>query len=250
VIRQPWAGYSLVFLPLFALELRRSPEGPRRPRLGIGVLALALTLELLLVAGGLTRAARPAGALAALGLAWLVGRPALRAVALLLWCVPVPSELVSQTSPTLETIWGEAAARLAQLVGSAAWFEVRHDEPTIHGAHATLRLLPSDGGLPVAALVAGVAWWAGLRRGASVVGSLGACVACATLAVPVEIVAIAAVVTTAGDAAAARTALDVAPWLAVAIVGLLVAGRVGRPPSGVARRPAERDGEPLSSPRR
>lgn len=236
-VRQPWAGYSLVFLALFVLELRRAPEGARRPVRGWAVLGVALVVELLLVGGGLTRAARPALALAALGMAWIQGRPGPRTVALLLWFVPVPSGLVSWASPALAALWGQAVAGLVQLVGSSAWFEARHDGPILHLAHASLPLIPSDGGLPMAALLSGLAWYAGLRRAAPLPATLARAAAVAALAAPIQVVAIACAAAVADAGGPGRAVLDLAPWTIATTIGLVLA----------CRAPRGRDAEPLSS---
>jgi len=241
VAHRPWAGYCVVFLPLFVLELRRAPLATPRPRSGWALLALALAAELLLVAGGLTRAARPALALAAFGLGRILGRPDARTAALLLWFVPVPSEGVSLASPIVEGRLGELAAGLLQLLGQPAWLEWKRGEAVLHVAHGSLALVESDGALPPAALASGLAWLAGLRRGASLAATLAAAFACACLAVPVQVAALAGAAHWVGAGGAARPALDVAPWLVVALVGLPFALRAGRDGAGVRRG---RDGAP------
>lgn len=238
--RQPWAGYAIVFLPLFALELRRAPAGPRRPRLGWALLVAALAIELLLVGGGLTRAARPALAVAALGMAWIQGRPEARATALLLWFVPIPSEVVSWSSPALEARWAEAAVGLVQLTGSSALLELKRDAAILHVAHGSLRLVENDGGLPVAALLSGLVWFAGLRRRAPLAGTLLRALACASLAAPIQILAIALAAGLVDAGGPARLALDVVPWATVTLVGLLFVWRREH------RGPGS-DAEPLSS---
>lgn len=238
--QRPWAAYSVVFLPLFLLELRRAPRGRRRPTPGWTLLGAALALELLLVAGGLTRAARLPLVLAAFGMGWIQGRPAPRAIALLVAFVPVPSVLVSWGSPALELAWAKAAAALLQLAGMPALVEAGEVVSDLVVGPRALRLGEADGGLGVAALLLGLAWYAGLRRGASIAATLGVGLACALLAAPIQILALASVGASGLADAPARFALDVGPWAVVAAIALLGPCRPGRAAS-------RGNDEPLSS---
>jgi len=247
VAQHPWAGYCLVFLPLFSLELHRGPRGTTRSGLGSTLLGLALAAELLLVGGGLTRAARFALALGALGLAWIEGRPTPRRAALLLWLVPVPSALVSWGSPGPVAVWAHAAVALLQRVGRSAVVELDRGGVVVEIAGARLPLLDADGGLPVLALLTGLVWYGGLRRGWSLPGTALRFVPCILLAGSVQTLAIALAALAVGAGASVRPALDVAPWASVALMGLLgLRGEGRRTPPG-ADSASGASHEPLSS---
>jgi hypothetical protein len=225
VVEGPWAGYCLVFVPLFLVELRRAPRRAPRPGLGWSVLGLALALELLLVAGGLTRAARPALTMAAFGRSWIQGRPGPRATLLLLAFVPVPTAMVSWASPELEAVVAAPGAALARALGQPAAVELYRHATELVAGDASLTLDPMDSGAPVAALLLGLLWYAGLRRGWSPVGALARGAAYALLALPVQCLAVAATLPILAAGGPARPVLDLAPWLAVALVGLPLARR-------------------------
>jgi hypothetical protein len=239
---RPWAAYCLVFVPLFADLLRRAPRRTPRPREGWGVLVLALALELLLVAGDWTRAARPALVLGALGIALLQGRPGARAVALLLGFVPVPHALVSWASPALELRLGLWAAEALRLAGLPALAEADRYQARFRAGGASFPLSEVDGGVAVACLIAGLAWYAGCQRGWSLPATLARAALLVWLAIPVQVLALvgAGVLTASGAAPAVRGALDVAPWAAVAAFALLGPCRPGRaaPPAASERLPS------------
>jgi hypothetical protein len=70
---EAWARYALVFAPLVAIVLARdTPATPRRD--GLLLLGLALAVELFCLVGHTTRLARPAFALAIIGLCRALGR--------------------------------------------------------------------------------------------------------------------------------------------------------------------------------
>jgi hypothetical protein len=231
-----------VFVPLFLVELRRAPRAATRPALGWTVLAVALALELVLVAGGLTRAARPALTMAAFGLSWLQGRPGPRATLLLLGFVPIPTALVSPASPGIEAAVAGPGVALARLAGIPAVLEQYRHAAELRTAHATLTLDPVDCGAPVAALLLGLVWYAGLRRGWRASATAARAPAWALLALPVQCLAIAVTLRVLEAGGPARLVLDLAPWVTVALVGLPLAH--GRR-DGVSRREG-----PLSSPPR
>jgi hypothetical protein len=244
LVAQPWAAYCLVFVPLFAGELRRAPRGPARPGAGWALLSASLVLELLLVGGGLTRTARPGLVLAALGMALLQGRPGPRAVALLLGFVPAPHLLVSWGSPSLELRLAQWAANGLGWLGVPALAEAVGNRAAFHAGAGSVPLNEVDGGVALACLIVGLAWYAGCQRAWSVPATLARTALLAPLALPVQGVALAiagALVAAGVEASAVRSALDVGPWAAVVAAALLGPCRPGR------ARPAPAT-EPLSCP--
>lgn len=226
VVERPWAGYCLVFVALFLVELRAAPRRAPRPALGWTLLGVALALELLLVAGGFTRAARPALAMAAFGLSWIQGRPGARATALVLFgFVPVPTALVSGASPEIEAWVAAPGAALVRALGQPALVELYRHASELTIADRSLTLDPMDSGAPTAALLLGLVWYAGLRRGWSPAPTLARGAAFALLALPVQCLAVAATLPVLAAGGPARPFLDLAPWLAVALVGLPLAHR-------------------------
>jgi hypothetical protein len=225
---RPWAAYSVVFLPLFWLERRRGPRRRPRPGLGWALLVAALALELVLVAGGLTRVARAALVLGAIGIATLQGRPDLRTTLLLVGFVPIPNLLVSWPSPELEAFWAGLAANALHPLGFGALVEIRNGAATLVSTHGRLPLSQADGGLPAAALLVGLAWYAGCRRRWSVAATLARALPCALLAAPLQVAAIGVAAVVADAGGPARRVLDLLPTVVVTAVGLVAVHR--RPP--------------------
>lgn len=229
-LERPWAAYSVLFLPLFGLELRRSPQHARRAGIGWALLCVSLTLELILVAGGLVRVARLALVLGAVGMALIEGRPRLRATLLLLWLVPVPNLLVSAASPWLVSTWAHAAAALLQGLGRSALVEVHANAAVaLDAGHGALMLTPADGGLGVAALATGLAWYAGCRRGWALGVTAVRAVGCAWIAAPVQILVITGAAWLLDGAGSMRPGLELVPWMLVAGFGGLAVGLSSRP---------------------
>jgi hypothetical protein len=226
---EPWALYSLVFWALFLRELARRPAELRPRPWGYALLALALALQLVMLRAGWPRIARPAVGLAALGLALALGhpRPSLALTALL--AVPAPSSLVEAWSPGLERAVAHGASWALGLIGVAA------DVTTVAGrallirtAEGNMRLEPSDGGLPLAALLGGLGWYAGARLGLPPTRLLAHGAAHALLAAPLQLAgAVAAIGACAGGAPrAARVLLTFGPALgALAVVWVLARRR-------------------------
>ncbi len=239
LVERPWAAYCLVFIPLFARELLREAPGPRRPGLGWLLLGVALAAELLLVAGGFTRAARLLLPVAALGVSQLTGRPRLRTGLLLFGFVPVPHALVSLGSPGLEAAFAGVAARVLRAAGFPALVEADRYETTLHVGAETLGLFDRDGGLSVAVLLFGLGWYAGLRWGWPVLTTLLRALAASLLFAPLEILAIALAGGLLGMSAPldVRFFLDVAPWALTATMALLAFSLSAKPKAPLPSSP-------------
>lgn len=190
-VAEPWARYSALFVPL-SIACARRDASPCTPRadgyaltlLGVGICAVA-------VAGGMSRFGRPGIALAAVGLARVIGAPGLPCALLAAFVVPIPRALLDAL-PGLVELAGTGIA-----AASARGFELSA-RPVLEGIElaaptGALHVGPEHGGLPLAALLSGLGWYAAVRRGASV-------------------------------RAAAATALCWAPWaLVIQPLGLVVA---------------------------
>jgi len=223
--QQPWAAWSLVFALLLAVLARRDFSREERNRAGYVLLGLALLLEAFAIVGGPMRWGRLAIPLGVFGLARILGRPSQGVAALACWTVPVPWAIVSRGSPLLEYIWLRlAAATLSSFApisvhrGSAAW------------PGGTLSLDPSDGGLPLMALLSGVGWIYSLQGGCGLSRSLRTVAVWGHAGRPMQMVAvlIALALAVGGKAEAARAWLSWGIFAVWAILALTMTLRVLR----------------------
>jgi hypothetical protein len=214
---EPWTRYALVFAPLLAVCVATSGDRSKPSADGYLWLAVGVGAELFALVGNMARFGRPAFSLGVIGLCRASGVASTRVAALALWLTPVPYLIVLRFSPELETA-------LLHVVGSAA--RVLGAELSIEGSHVlapsgVLELYPSDGGLPLAALLSGLGWYASLRTGASPWASLRRAMVWGATALPIQTLAILVAV---GALAAemlplSRLILDQL-WVAVALTGV------------------------------
>jgi len=214
---EPPLRYVLLFAPLLVVALRRTPASEPAASRGYVWLAAALLIELLALRVDQVRVARPALAIAAIGLACSQGLSQ-RSAALGFWLVPVPGALINLASPWLGAVLLAIAAPLAGLGGLTLEAEPLR---AVAGAQR-FELRPVDLGLPLAALLSGLGWYAGLRRGWSTRRLLTRALSWGALALPVQLagIGLACGLLVAVDATAARSALDHL-WIPVAAVALL-----------------------------
>jgi hypothetical protein len=232
---EPAARYVLLFPPLFARAAARDLRGgsASRGRGGWLLLGAGLALELLAFGGGMPKLARPALPLAVIGLCRALGLCAPRTALLAIFFVPVPYAACSFASPALERLWFGAAVALLRPAGAEVAIEASRDFLfDVAGAGGSLAVRSWDGGLPLAVLAAGLAWYGSLpagslrRTGLAALAGLG-------LQAPIALAAVALLA--AGHAGAGAAVRDHAFW-AVALVGLVCAERA----VGPARAPAAR----------
>jgi len=223
----PWSRYSLVFPILFVARIRSEPSRPSPARDGWAWIAAALALELVAVAGGVTKLGRAALPLAVWGGCRLYGLTGPATVVLVAFAVPVPHGLNELASPALETGLAHGAARVARLLGAAPQVL---DPPQLVVGREALALTPADGGLPVVALLAGLGWHAGLVLREGAVACARRALSWAALGIPLQAVALtgAVALTAVSGASAARALLTHAVWPAVAIAGLARARALAR----------------------
>jgi hypothetical protein len=226
IAAEPWARYSLVFPPLFAWCLIHDKVPARAGRDGFAWLALAILLELVAVGGGMTRFARPGLPLAAIGTCRIFGLGPGRTALLALWTIPVPKIVIAFASPGLETTLLRVASAAAGLLGA----DVGVEGCRAFAAAGQLELTDSDGGLPLAALLSGLGWYASLRCGGSLLACLRRAVAWAVLAIPLQLLGVLAAVTALamGAPAVGRLLLDHGLWTATAAAGLAWAEHLRR----------------------
>ena len=215
----PWTRYSALFPGLAAWAMWQDPARARPARTGLGMIAVAIVLQILALRAGLDGTARLALVLGAIGLVRALGLGTLQTAALLAFAVPLPASLSAVASPTLERLWlGVAAA----LPGTA--FSVDGSRALAHAGAVTL--IHADGGLPLVTLLAGLAWYGIVRRRIAR-GRLGRVLGAAAIALPVQALAVVSAcgVLAAGAPQLARTSLTYAPAL---LLALLVVVRVER----------------------
>jgi hypothetical protein len=191
-----WAFYSAVIFGLFAWEAVRADAECPRLFPGLSLVSAALLLEAVLVAEPWTRWARPALALGMMGVASTLGRPPRRYALLALWAIPVPTALMRPGLYLLERLI--AATPLA----------------------ATQPLGPEATGLPLAALLSGLAWYAAAREGNEIATAARFCAsaAAAGLAIQGTFLVIALASASLGAEAFATGVLRVGPWAAGALL--------------------------------
>ena len=243
IVATPWARGALVF-PWLVFLAARADRPDRPPASGRRWVALALgaalVFQLLAIGGDAIRIARVGVAAAvAIGL-WGSGLAGPRTALLALWLLPVPSFAVEALSPGLETAKGRLAALwpglgMSDPVGLSA--------PALVTGQGAIALTPLEGGVVLAAGLAGLLWARALLRG----GSLGRCsagaVIGAVMAIPLQIVVLVAL---GQGVSSGWLPLDLArPMLDLAGPLLVVAGGLGltllRPVhGGRTERPAAR----------
>jgi hypothetical protein len=222
----PWTTYVIGMVPLCVLAFARA-ERTAPQRSGLLWIAAALALEMLGLLAGPAQIGRLGVPLAAIGLARLLGRPALPGALLAGWLIPVPNAVLRLVSPELETLFLDVAARLASLAGA---------DPVVSGVRVTvgdveMRVFRGDGGLPLAIALAGAGWYAAVRRGAGLRGALAGGARFAAAAPFLQLATLTGVVTALPwlGSALAREVLTFAPWLAATAAGLVLGGREARP---------------------
>jgi hypothetical protein len=156
---EPWALYVLLFPPILArCALRERPDAPSA-RMGAALLAIALALELVAVGGGVERLGRLGLPLAVIGMSRAFGLLSWQAALLSLWWVPLPHFLLSLFSPALETVWLHVVAWPLDRVGA----DIAVEAALVRAGAGELALSEPDGGLPLAALLSGLGWYASAR---------------------------------------------------------------------------------------
>lgn len=233
VIADPWAGYSAVFPLLLVLAARHGQRYEEPRATGYLLLAAGLFVTLVGVGGGMDRLARPALPLAVIGLARLLGRPPLPVALLALGMVPVPSFVLAPVAAMV----GPVLAGLAAMICGFLGLSLQAHGATLAGIKGTIELGYGDTGLPLAILLAGLGWYAGLRR-ASTEAPTGdsesvlrqaahKALRWLPWAIPVQVAAIigAGIALSLGSVLWSRVLLDCGVWTLTTAVGLVRATR-------------------------
>jgi hypothetical protein len=220
-VSQPWARYSVVFVPLLAWCALRGPAACPRPWLGSALIAVALVIQLLAAMASQLSVARPAVAIAVVGFLLLRGIAPLRTALLALLLVPVPHTLTTLLGgvPLVRALFGGGAA-----IVSGLGARVELDELSLSSGEAVVALDSVHAGLPLLVLLLGLAAYAALRLAPSPRSALRLAVGAVLAAVVLEIVAvlIACAVLASGSGTASLFVLESLSWMvpALCVVGL------------------------------
>lgn len=239
VIENPWARGCLVFPWLTAHAARSVPADANaaRPALAWAFLVGGLVFELVALGGDALRIARLGAAVAAAGIFWSAGWLRAGVALLVLFWLPLPSQLVKLGSPLLE----RALGRVFTLFPGVELEAILADT-ALHVGEAVLPMSPLDGGLALVFGLAGVGWFLAARVGAAPTAALASAArgAAAGGAIQVAVLALAVSAVALGVApAAARDGLDHAGWLIVVAIGCVAAVRPERLVPGRVRAAGE-----------
>jgi hypothetical protein len=211
LVLSPWARYAAVFPFLFArcaLRERRRGTAPAAPAADAALWIVAgLAVEVVAIFLGATRWGRFGLLLAAIGLCRRFGWGTWRTQVLLLFALPVPTALLRAAQPL-----GTQLQSAVQTLLGDAW-----DPALALGRYGS--------GLPLAALLAGLGWYAAQLRALPLRAALTLAAGLAVAAVPLQMFALllAALAAPGLGADATRKALIQALPLAVAAAGLVFA---------------------------
>jgi hypothetical protein len=238
LVAEPATRYALLF-PMLLVRAARHEKEATPSRAGYALLAAGLALELLGFGGGMPKLARPGLPLAVIGLCLALGLASWRTSLLALWIVPVPYAVCSLVSPGLELLWYDGAVGLVNAVTGAGLAIAPSRDflfDVVAGA-GTLAVRSWEGGLPLAALLAGLGWYAGRLQGATAGRGLrkAGLAGVVGLLLQAPIVAVSVALLAAGEVGAAGAVRDHAFWL-VAAGGLLWAERAAVPAAAAASR--------------
>lgn len=236
VIAHPWAGYCAVFPVLLVLAAGHWRRRDRPRGDGYLLLAAGLVIELVGIGGGIDRLARPALPLGVIGLARLLGRPPLAVALLALGMVPVPTFVLRPVAGMV----GPALAGLTAIACGSLGLSLRAQGATLTSVSGAIELGDGDTGVPLAVLLAGLGWYAGLRRASVDLPphgsqsllrqSAGTALRWAPWAVPIQIGAVlaAGMVLALGGPGFSPMLLSCGAWILTTAVGLLRASGRGR----------------------
>ena len=236
VIEHPWAGYSAVFAVLLVLAARHQPQRQPPKVDGYLLLAAGLLVELVGIGGGIDRLARPALPLGVLGLARLLGRPPLAVALLAMGMVPVPTFVLRPVAGMV----GPTLAGLTAIACRSFGLSLHAQGATLMSVSGALELGDGDTGVPLAVLLAGLGWYAGIRRApvdlppfssqSLLRQCMGTALRWAPWAVPSQVGAVlaAGTVLALGGLGFGRMLLSCGVWILTTAVGLLRATARGR----------------------
>jgi hypothetical protein len=181
---------------------------------GLFLLFAAVALQFVGIASHTALVGRLALALAVVGMARWRGSPKLSIAVLAFGVVPVPGFAFEYTTPSLESLWGSAAAQFVQLFGG----EISVSGPLFRSAAGRFELTATDGGLPLLKILVELGWYSGVRQELSGRALLRRVGLGAVLAGPIQLLGVTAAVFlfAFGLPDVARILLDHGLWLGAA----------------------------------
>lgn len=216
--REAWARESGVFVPLAIASAVADPARRRPNRVGWLLVAIGIGLALFGSAAGLASLGRLAIPLAVLGMAYAIGHPSPRVALIALFVIPPPFGIVSIGSPAGERILAHAAVDAERALGG----EWAAGDATVRTAKGDLRLGAPDLGIPLAHLLAGLGFCAGIAGGDSALRAGLRGVLWAAWALPAQLLALIAAFALLGVAGAdaARALLEIVPACAIVAIAM------------------------------
>jgi hypothetical protein len=216
---QPWSRVNLIFPGLVWIAARRDTAKRGPASWGWGLVAGGIFLELLAIGGDVVRFGRIGLAAAAIGLCFAAGWTSIRVALLFVWSIPLPAALLNRVSPGLEMSTMGFGADVASMFG----FAVVRATDTLASAGRVLEILPSDGGLQTAFVLAGFGAFQGIWQAEPVSRILMRAGIGALSALPLQLALGCTAALALGLGAPPSTIrawLSVFSWLGVSAVGL------------------------------
>jgi hypothetical protein len=155
---------------------------------------------------------------AVIGAARMTGLVPLRLAVLAFFAIPVPYSVMLFMSPDLEIALASLASQVANVFGAS----LTVDAIELRSGDLRLHLVPQDGGLVLLPLFMALGWFHALRARAEFKGTLARVSVWVLALLPLQIVglAIAGLLTDAGNPELARAWLRDLLWPVIAVVGL------------------------------
>lgn len=222
-----WTRYSIVFAPLLAWTIYRSPPAEPRRRLGIALVTGSLVLQLIAARAGMLELARPAFSLSVIGLALITGLATLRAGLLALWIVPVPDFVIGALGggALARELFATVAAPLAGL-----GLELQVIGRVLVSGDRELTISAAYFGVPLFVLLSGLGWYRALQLQLSPIATLRCLVVYLIWGVPIQfaaiVLALLAFALNVGDGVtASRALLEPVPWIMCTVAAISLGER-------------------------
>lgn len=232
-IANPWARYSIVFLPLVVQVARHEDFKRRHPRLGAVMIVAAVTTQLFSVMADTLALSRPALVVAMIGLLINRGWASKRCALLSVFIVPIPYSIASELLGVEIAEWWMST--VAGMLGIEHAID-RHVFYTGGGNANGLEVASTFAGLPLITLAVGLAGYAALRLRRSLESALRSLAFWIGALIPAQFVALALAVGLLDrfGPGAASLLLDQLVWIAAAAVIIVQTERSAR---GASRSP-------------
>jgi hypothetical protein len=211
-----WPRYSLSLLPLLLWCVRCDRGGRPLRWQGLALVCAGLAVELLAARAAVLPVARPALAVAVIGVILMRGLASVRTALLALFVLPMPRLFVELGGLTAATHLFETGGALLSGVG----LNLVVEEGLAVSGGKQLPIDAAHGGLLLLAQMMGLAWYRALRRGLDWRGTASSLALFAVQAVPIQFTAIllALLALGAGAPVLAGAVLNYGSWLVPLLV--------------------------------